>query len=172
MNNPSKRKKVKTIISCLSAVAAIIISDQLVKAYVIELLAFQDKMVVNSFINFVLVYNQGISFGFFNDRTTSSWFLITMSLLIVLILFIWMYKTEEKGAVLPIGMIMGGALGNVIDRLTRGAVVDFIDFNIIGWHYPSFNIADGAICIGVVALLSLPLKPKKNLSRRRGTHVL
>lgn len=156
-----KRKIIKTIKSLLAALA-IIASDQLTKEYFLTSLAFKEQIKVNSILNFILVYNQGISFGFFNDKSSSPLFFIIISSLITLIIFIWMCRTHEERIELPVGMIIGGAIGNIIDRITRGAVVDFIDFNIMGWHYPAFNVADMAICIGVISLLLLPLAKKSN----------
>ena len=108
---------------------------------------------ITSFLNFVMVWNEGISFGLFaNDNAYQAVILSAISALICIGLIIWLVFTPSFGMAMSIGVIVGGALGNVLDRLRFGAVADFIDFHIMGWHYPSFNIADTAIVLGIAYL--------------------
>ena len=109
-------------------------------------------MEITSFLNLVLVHNKGISFGLFS-RYEVGWLISILTIGIVVVLFIWMRKLERAILALPFSLIIGGAIGNLIDRLNYGFVVDFIDFHFFGWHWPAFNIADSAITVGVIFLL-------------------
>lgn len=109
---------------------------------------------VSSFFNLVMVWNYGVSFGMFSEPGSSTvWLLIGVAVLIVGILGYWLTKTTDRLLGIAFGLVIGGALGNVIDRLRFGAVADFFDFHVMGYHWPAFNIADSAICIGVAILL-------------------
>ena len=106
---------------------------------------------MSSFFNLVLVLNTGISFGLFaSGDTIARWFLIAVALSISGLLMRWLANSTDRFVCVGLGMIIGGAVGNVIDRLVHKAVVDFLDFHFYGWHWPAFNIADSAITIGVV----------------------
>jgi len=112
---------------------------------------------VTGFFNLVLVYNRGISFGLFGSGSAAqTWLLIGISTVIVIALLFWLRDASNRLTAMAIGAVVGGAVGNIIDRLmpSRRAVVDFLDFHIYGIHWPAFNIADTAIVLGVVALLA------------------
>lgn len=109
---------------------------------------------VTSFFNLVMVWNKGISFGLFNQPdSNSATILSTISLLIAGGFFMWLISVKRIFPALGIGMIVGGAISNVWDRLRFGAVADFFDFHVSGFHWPAFNIADAAIVLGVVILM-------------------
>ncbi|MEM9683195.1 MAG: signal peptidase II, partial [Pseudomonadota bacterium] len=110
----------------------------------------------------VLVWNRGVSFGMFG--TDSPWGPVLLSALALIIsacLVIWLRRVEERFLAAAIGFVLGGALGNVIDRLQYGAVADFLDFHAFGYHWPAFNVADSAITVGVVLLLYDSLFPAR-----------
>ncbi len=109
--------------------------------------------------NLVLVWNRGVSFGVFGGGLVPPWVLVVLAAAIVVLLLIWLHRAETRLTALAIGMVIGGAVGNVIDRLTHGAVVDFLDFHLAGYHWPAFNLADSAITIGVGLLLAESLFP-------------
>lgn len=113
------------------------------------------------FFNLVLVWNQGVSFGLFGDGSAGPWLLVLLAAGIVAALVFWLRKADSLLSVAALGLVIGGAVGNVIDRLIHGAVVDFLDFHLAGWHWPAFNVADSAICIGVVMLLAESLFPSR-----------
>ena len=116
------------------------------------------------FFNFVVVWNQGISFGMLsNDTDYGPYLLIAMSFVISAGFLIWMFRTKDLVNHFGIALIVGGALGNVIDRFRFGAVFDFLDFHLFGWHWPAFNIADSAIVIGVFILMIYAFLFEKNL---------
>jgi signal peptidase II len=103
---------------------------------------------VTSFFNLAMAWNEGISFGLMN---TSGWgFLTVASILIAVFFFIWMLRARTRVEIISLALIVGGALGNVIDRVRFGAVADFLDFYWADWHFPTFNVADSAI--GLVRL--------------------
>ena len=106
---------------------------------------------ITSFFDVVLVWNTGISFGMFSGGNQPLIFTAISSVVIVILLG-WLAKNPSKLMACAIGSIVGGAIGNVIDRLRFGAVTDFLDFHIGNYHWPAFNIADACIFIGVVLL--------------------
>lgn len=103
------------------------------------------------FFNLTMVWNQGISFGLFQNG--NPWPLIIMAATIAIIFTVWLFRAKKWVEVISLAMVIGGALGNVIDRLHFGAVADFLDFHIKGWHYPAFNMADSCITVGIVILV-------------------
>ena len=105
------------------------------------------------FLNLVMVWNQGISFGMFDSNSPVVMMaLIGISLLVSLGLFIWLALSHSKMHAFAVSLIVGGALGNVIDRVRFGAVADFLDFHWNDMHWPAFNVADSAIVLGAFIL--------------------
>ncbi len=145
----------KTILYFLSFLAFIIIfvSDQLSKYYILQQseLANHGIIEVTPFFNIVLTFNRGVSFGMFAGHNQPL-LLIAIACVIILVLLSWLRKNTSPMVALAVGAIIGGATGNVIDRIRHGAVVDFLDFYIKGLHWPAFNIADSFVFIGVVVL--------------------
>ncbi|HYE00409.1 MAG TPA: signal peptidase II [Alphaproteobacteria bacterium] len=109
---------------------------------------------VTSFFNIVLAWNPGVSFGMFaGAHDLMPWILSAVAIAISAVLLRWLWRAESAMAAAGLGMIVGGAIGNVIDRARFGAVVDFLDFHIAGYHWPAFNVADSGITVGVALLL-------------------
>ena len=108
-------------------------------------------MEVTSFFNLALVWNYGVSFGMF-AVLRQPLMLSGLSVAIICILLIWLTKNLSKLIAVALGLVIGGAIGNIVDRLRFGAVTDFLDFHIGTYHWPAFNIADSCIFIGVVLL--------------------
>jgi signal peptidase II len=110
---------------------------------------------VTPFLNLVLACNNGMSFGILNRTGLNSLVFAVVAGVIVVVLLLWLRRVQASLLAVAIGCIIGGAIGNVIDRLVpaRGAVIDFLDFHIGTWHWPAFNLADSAICLGVAAML-------------------
>jgi signal peptidase II len=131
--------------------------DQLSKAAVLAYFAGRvlgDHEVVTSFFNLTLTYNRGISFGLFNEGAGLNVLVFSLAAAaIVVLLVFWLSRVESPFLAVAIGLIIGGAIGNVTDRIRLGAVVDFLDFHAGSLHWPAFNVADSAICIGVAAML-------------------
>jgi len=133
----------------------IIVLDQLSKLWVVSLLKLGQSIELTSFFNLVFVFNTGAAFSFLSDAGGwQRWFFIVLALAVSgwLTLLIRQHQSER---LLPLAaaLILGGALGNVIDRIRFGAVVDFLDVHAAGWHWPAFNVADSAISVGVVLLV-------------------
>jgi signal peptidase II len=144
----------------LGTAAAVILLDQLTKAAVLAHFASRayDIDRVTSFFSLVLTYNRGVSFGLFNagsaGGSASNALLFSLAAVIVVVgLLFWLKRVSSPLLGAAIGLIVGGALGNVVDRIRHGAVVDFLDFHMGYWHWPAFNLADSAICLGVALLL-------------------
>lgn len=106
------------------------------------------------FFNIVMVWNKGISFGMFSESSDYGPILLSLlSLVIVVIFVIWLFRSHSKIQLFSIALVIGGALGNVMDRLRFEAVVDFLDVHAFGYHWPAFNISDSCIVIGVFLLI-------------------
>lgn len=109
---------------------------------------------ITRFFDLVLTCNRGISFGFFNDGGALNAALFSVvAAAIVLLLILWLAHTRSLLLGIAIGFVIGGAIGNVIDRLRFGGVVDFLYFHVASWYWPAFNLADSAITIGVALML-------------------
>jgi signal peptidase II len=130
--------------------AALVLSlDQWSKQEVLGYLADNSGAVrVTSFFNLTLVWNQGVSFGIFSGAD-ARYLLLGFTGCIAAGVLVWLWRTKERWLALPLGLVIGGALGNIIDRFRYGAVVDFLDFHVYGQHWPAFNVADSAIVVGV-----------------------
>ena len=139
------------IIWFLSVSSAIIIGDLLSKNWMLELIfAPARQIILTPFLNLTPVWNSGISFGLFQDNPMVGKLMIPMlAVLVVLWLFFSLYDLNRLQR-FAYGLIAGGAIGNVIDRLRFGRVVDFLDFHVGAYHWPAFNLADSAIFMGVV----------------------
>ena len=104
--------------------------------------------------NLVLTFNQGVSFGLFSGEAAWQPYLLSALALVISIgLFLWLARRPSAHLAVAVGLIVGGAVGNVIDRIRIAAVVDFLDFHWGGWHWPAFNLADSAITLGVICIL-------------------
>lgn len=120
------------------------------------------RIVLMPLLNLTMVWNRGVTFGMLNGVGAWSYLaLAAIALAVVVVLVIWLRRAESRLVAIALGAIGGGAVGNVIDRLRFGAVVDFIDFHIGAWHWYVFNVADAAIVCGVAALVLESLWPRK-----------
>ncbi len=137
--------------------AGVLAADQASKYWVLHQLHLQDGhfLVLLPVLNFVLVWNHGVTFGMFNGPGPLNWIVLAViALAVVTFLGAWLWRTEKKFNILAIGAIMGGAVGNVIDRLHYGAVVDFIQAHLGVYTFYVFNVGDSAIVCGVIALMA------------------
>lgn len=136
--------------------------DQWVKAYVTQTLGIArrgDQMELLSFFNLTYTRNYGVSLGMFEATSMEMrWALVAFTALIALVVLIWMLREKLMGEILGLSLILGGAIGNIIDRYTIGYVIDYADFHIGGFRpFLIFNVADAAITIGVVLILARAL---------------
>ncbi|WHQ46974.1 MAG: signal peptidase II [Candidatus Midichloria sp.] len=135
-------------------IALILFLDQVSKYAIYNYFSLHEEIIkVFPFLNLVLVWNYGISFGILNDIEQGQIILSTLAVFIIILLIFWYQKTKNSQLVLPLSLIISGAVGNIIDRTNYGAVLDFIDLHVFGWCYPTFNIADSAIVIGTFMCL-------------------
>ena len=138
-------------------VALIVVFDQISKLWAVKTLLGKTSITVFEGFDFMLVYNKGAAFSFLSDA--GGWqngFFISLSVLISLYLItqILKFTISERQTMIAFVFILGGAIGNLIDRIRLGYVVDFIDWYVKYWHWPTFNIADSAICIGVALMIT------------------
>lgn len=150
--------------------AAIVAVDQFTKYLVVQYFASHPPLVIAPFLNLVLVYNEGAAFSFLSDA--GGWqraFFITIALL-ASTWIVWLLRqhSQQRLFALALSLVLAGAVGNVIDRIAVGAVVDFIDVHAMGWHWPAFNIADSAISCGAVLLVWDAVRPNNASSTKAG----
>jgi signal peptidase II len=135
--------------------AAIVIADQLTKWLVLSRFAPGERLEVTGFFNLVLVFNKGAAFSFLADAP--GWqtpLLVAFALGAAILVTVLLVRSPGRRLLSAgLALILGGALGNVIDRLRLGHVVDFVDLHAAGWHWPAFNVADSAITVGAVLLI-------------------
>jgi len=165
-NGPARMTFRPEFFKGLAVAAAVIIVDQISKWWILGFVMQPPQVIpLTPFFNLVLGWNRGISFGFLDSGGwLSAWFLPLAAVAISAVLAVWLYRVRHLRAAVGIGLIIGGAMGNLIDRLQFGAVADFLDFYAWGTHWPAFNLADSAITIGAAVLIldSLFEKEKKS----------
>jgi len=136
---------------------AVLLLDQMTKLWVVSRFALHESQpLISGFFNLVHVRNRGMAFGIMN-RPGPDWgftLLLGATLAAVGLLLFWFYslKPKDRGLVLPLSLILGGAVGNLLDRIRTGEVIDFLDFYIGPYHWPAFNVADSAITVGTLWL--------------------
>lgn len=133
----------------------VVLVDQATKWWILGvIMPLQAIIPISNFFNLALVMNTGVSFGIFGGGDWwVRWVLVICASVLTVGLFFWMVKTKERPLSFGLAFIIGGAVGNLIDRIRFGAVIDFLDFHYQGWHWPAFNIADSAITLGVAIIL-------------------
>jgi signal peptidase II len=137
-------------------VLATLVIDQASKQFLLGYLMKAGAMVpvIDGFFRLVIVWNSGVSFGLLGgEGALPAWLLSAVAVAVCVGLFVWLRRTDRVLTGWGIGLVMGGAIGNVIDRARWGAVFDFADFHIGHWHWPAFNVADSAIVVGVALML-------------------
>ncbi len=149
------------------AIAAVIVADQWLKFWMLDEWDLLSGTIheITPFFNLVLVWNPGVSFGLFATGSDASrWLLIGITSAVSVGLFVWLLRAQTHWLRSAIVLVIGGAVGNIIDRFIYGAVVDFLDFHVMGYHWPVFNLADSCICVGVAMLLwdSIRNQPQKS----------
>ena len=148
----------------LLVAVAVFVLDQLSKWAILTKVMVPPRTIkVTPFFDLVLGWNTGISFGLFNNSPEAArWVFVAVGLVIVAVLLSWMRRSGRGLLVASIGLIIGGALGNILDRFRHGGVVDFLYFHYREYGFPAFNLADSAITIGVALILidSLFMDPR------------
>ena len=129
--------------------------DQATKWWILEgVLSSHGAIHITPFFNLVLGWNRGISFGMLGGHDLPPWILALFSGSIAAGLIIWLLRTRDRLVATGLALIVGGALGNALDRLRHGAVADFLDFHLADWHWPAFNMADVGVVCGAALLIT------------------
>ena len=139
-----------TGLGLIAAVIALAL-DQVTKIWVTDNVTALIELA--PFFNLTISHNKGIGMGLLYQSGVMPWVLSLIAAVVVAILVRWLRQAEHRVTAFGLGLIIGGAIGNVADRLRLGSVVDFLDFHIADWHWYTFNIADSFICVGVALLI-------------------
>jgi len=142
----------------------IVALDQVTKFQVNQILSYGKFIEITPYFNLVLVYNPGAAFSFLSDA--SGWqreFFLVVGLIASGIIIVWLYRKRwDNQWAIGLASILGGALGNLVDRWYLGAVIDFLDFHIGSYHWPAFNVADSAITVGALWIVYLTLQQSRH----------
>ena len=154
-------------------VTLVVVLDQITKVAIDGSLALYERIPVTSFFNITKAYNTGAAFSFLSEAGGwQRWFFTVVSSVVSIVLFVWLRRMPRTDRWLGIGiaLILGGALGNLIDRVIYGHVVDFVQVYWGEWYFPSFNVADAAITCGAAILIALTLfeKPEESTATPPG----
>ncbi len=136
--------------------ALVIFLDQASKQIVVATMHLYQSIALTSFFNLTYVQNTGAAFSFLSDAGGwQRWFFSVLAFVISIVLTVWLYRLKKNETLLAISLalILGGAVGNLIDRVIYGYVIDFLDVYYQSWHWPAFNVADSAISLGVILML-------------------
>ena len=152
--NSVAERRVRHIVRWVVLIAVLVVAlDQASKWLILRSLP-PEAVEVTGFFNLVLVCNTGISFGLLPGQSAlKAWILSGFALAVVAGLLVWVRNKDSALLMAGCGLVVGGALGNVADRLRLGCVVDFLDLHAAGWHWPAFNLADSGITVGVTLLI-------------------
>ena len=134
----------------------VVVLDQWSKYWIVANFREYEVLTVWPVFNLTLVYNTGAAFSFLSDAGGwQRWFFVTVGVLVSLVMVIWLARLQprERWTALGLALVVGGAVGNLIDRVVLGKVVDFLQWHWQDWYWPSFNLADSAITLGVILLL-------------------
>ncbi|HPE03279.1 MAG TPA: signal peptidase II [Thauera sp.] len=155
MSSPAPRNALALMLPWLVLAVLVGVLDQVTKQLVLANLHRGEMIPVTGFFDLVLVYNTGAAFSFLAEHSGwQRWFFTVLALAIsAWLLALMHHHRHEKLLPAAFALIIGGALGNVYDRIVHGAVVDFLHFHYAGWSWPAFNLADSAITVGVVMML-------------------
>jgi signal peptidase II len=150
-----KSNSSSSMLPWLGLALILLIADQFTKVLVMGYYKLGDSTTVTSFFNIVRAHNTGAAFSFLSNASGWQRWLFTGIGVAAALLILWMLKSHagQKLFAFAMACILGGALGNVIDRMLHGYVVDFLDFHWAGWHFPAFNVADSAITVGAICLI-------------------
>ena len=157
--------------ACLAAAGLIVLLDAAVKQTVMLLMPYGASVSLTPFFNLVHVWNTGAAFSFLADAGGWQRYLFTTPGIGVSVVLAWLLRrgVESRREAAAYTLIMGGALGNVADRIARGFVVDYLDFHWQGWHWPAFNLADMAIASGAALIVLASLRPGGSKAGQSGT---
>ena len=140
-------------VSYWCVVGLLVAIDRITKLLAVKLLLLGSSWLVLPHVNLSLAHNAGSAFNFLAQAGGwQRYFFVAISILMSFVLSVWLYRSQRLGERWALSFILAGALGNLWDRVQYGTVIDFIDFYIGTWHFPTFNVADSVICVGIVLL--------------------
>ena len=148
----------------LSLAGVLLVLDLWTKHLASQNLELYRPLPINSWLNLTLAHNDGAAFSFLAGAGGwQRWFFTTVAVVVSGVLLIWLKRLPNHARLLPvaIALVLAGALGNMVDRIRLGYVVDFIDIHYGGWHWPAFNLADSVIVVGVILLLLEGFIPRR-----------
>jgi len=160
-NNLKNRIFSKQVIISLIVISFIFILDRVTKTLIINHQLINQSIFVNDYLNFELIWNTGIGFGLLSQNANSYYHLISLVIFAVIIFLVYLIIKANFLEKILFSLILGGAIGNIYDRLIYFAVPDFIDFHINNFHWFTFNIADIFITLGIILIIIKDLKFKK-----------
>jgi signal peptidase II len=139
----------------LAIAAIVVVLDQITKIAITKSFTFGESLPLTSFFNLVLTYNKGAAFSFLAAESGWQRYFFTGIAVAASALIIYLLKRNPTQRIFcwALALILGGAIGNLIDRILYGHVIDFLDFHVNNWHWPAFNVADSAICVGAVMFI-------------------
>jgi len=149
----------------------VLLLDQCTKLLADAMLVLHQQVAVIPYLALFKAYNPGAAFSFLGDASGwQRWFFIVIAVIVIAVLLVWLRRltAAEKATSLALALILGGAAGNLIDRLVYGYVIDFIDVYYGSWHWPAFNVADAAISVGAFLLLLDAFRGGKETSPTTG----
>ncbi len=148
----------------LTLALIVLVLDLVSKHWVVSILLHGQQIPLTDFFNLVLTYNAGAAFSFLSDASGwQRWFFSGIAAAAsILMVYLLCKHTSEKLFCLALSLVLGGALGNLWDRITLGHVVDFLDFHVGGYHWPAFNVADSAIFLGALFLIVESFRHKES----------
>ena len=157
------RAKLNKVLLNSIIILIIFFIDRIFKIYILEIAELENKVdiYITSYLNFYLIWNKGVAFGLFSFEQNIIYHLISFVIFIISIVLIYMITKSDKLKKYSLILILGGALGNLFDRIYYSAVPDFIDLHIKGHHWFIFNVADIFITLGVICLILVELFDKK-----------
>lgn len=134
----------------LGIALVVVLLDQASKIMMSQFLLYGQSETITSYFNLVMVYNKGAAFSFLSDQPGWQHYFFTAVSVIASLFILWMLRRNPTQRLFcwSLALILGGAIGNLIDRIAYGHVIDFLDFHVGGWHWPAFNVADSAITVG------------------------
>lgn len=144
-------------VAWISVAILIVAADQATKWAIVEWVPLYDKVPINSFLNLTHQQNRGAAFSFLADQSGwQRWFFVVLSSVVSVVLIVWLWRIRKDGPLILVAglsLVLGGAIGNLIDRAMLGYVTDFIQVWFGDWAFPSFNVADSAITVGAALLI-------------------
>lgn len=152
-----ERKDIIWKLAYLAITGGVFLTDQVTKAWAQRVLRFEgDRSVIEGFLNLAYAQNPGVAFSMFDDQGDAGrWGLSVVAIIagVLVLYFFWRTPRSDDRILGALALLLAGIAGNVVDRIRLGYVIDFIDVQFGSWHYPTFNIADTAICVGAGLLI-------------------